>query len=222
MAISGCAGAVPAPTAFVAYSDTGGRFSCDYPKGWQAEGGGKPDSPNSWAKFSSGNALIQVTADLAGSLYGDIAKSSGAMFGNDNEPPAAKIHHMGERHMKEEFTKYEERQPKPFQSKGLGEGRRSTFIAAQSLDGKLYGYRATLLSGDRRISIVCSCPATNWQTLKPAFDQVVASLRNAGGGVQSHEAKKTINQIYDRLMPYRLPAGRASVGEKLDQNRAES
>jgi hypothetical protein len=178
--ISGCAGAVPAPTEFVAYSDTGGRFACDRPKDWESDGGGKPDSPNSWAKFTSGNAEIRVEADLAGSLFGDIAKSSGAAFGGEEEPPVAKIHPMGQRHMKEEYGTYEEREAKAFKSKGLGEGRRSTFIASQPMVGKIFGYRATLLSGDRRITVVCTCPATNWQTLKPAFEKVIASLRYAG------------------------------------------
>lgn len=177
LAAAGCNGNVPAPTA---YNDTGGRFTVDYPKGWQADGGGKPDSPNSWAKFTQGNAEIRVDADLAGSLFGDMAKASGGMFGNDAEPPVAKIHPMGVRHMKEEYGTYDEREPKPFQSKGLGEGRRSTFIASGQLGGKVYGYRATLLSGDRRITVLCSCPATNWQTLKPAFETVINSLRVGG------------------------------------------
>lgn len=83
--------------------------------------------------------------------------------------------------MKEEFANYNEREPKTFQSKGIGEGRRSTFIADQSLGGKVYGYRATLLSNDRRITVVCTCPATNWQALKPAFETVITSLRQGGG-----------------------------------------
>jgi len=167
------------PTEYAAYGDTGGKFACDYPKGWQTEGGGKPDSPNSWAKFSSGNALINVTADFAGSLFGDMAKASGSAFGESAEPPVAKVHPMGERHMKEEFNDYKEREPKAFQSKGMGEGRRSTFIAKQTLGGKVYGYRATLLSGDRRITVVCTCNATSWQALKPSFERVISSVRTS-------------------------------------------
>lgn len=176
LAVPGCGGAVPAPTAFATYNSPCGRFSCEYPKGWGVEGGGKPESPTSSAKFTMGNAEILVSTDLAGSLMGDIAKSSGSMYGGDAEPPVAKVHPMGERYMKDEFNNYQEREPKVFQSKGLGEGRRSTFIASKALSGKVYGYRATLLSGDRRITVVCDCPATNWQVLKPAFEQVVASI----------------------------------------------
>jgi hypothetical protein len=176
----GCSGSVPAPKAFVTYNSTDGRFSCDYPKGWEAAGGGKADKPISWAKFTEGNAEIRVDTDFAGSLYGDIAKSGSAMSG-DQESPTAKVHPLLLRHMKEEFgEKYEEREAKAFQSKGFGEGRKSVFIAPGSLGAKIYGYRATLLSGDRRITIIATCNATNWQALKPAFDTVIASLRHGG------------------------------------------
>jgi hypothetical protein len=177
--VGGCGGAVPAPTAFNTYLDTGGKFVCDAPKGWEQTGGGKPESPNSWAKFTSGGAEIAVSSDLAGSLFGDIAKSSGADGGQGSEPPVARIHPMGERRMKEDYKNYKEREPKPFQSKGLGEGRRSTFTAEQTLGGKVFGYRATLLGGDRRIEIVTTCSASNWQTLKPAFEKIIASVRTS-------------------------------------------
>ena len=159
--MAGCGGSVPAPIGFAQYNSPDGRFSCDYPKGWQAEGGGKADKPISWAKFTAGNAEIRVDADFAGSLFGDIAKSGNALSGSD-EAPSAKVHPLGMRNMKEEFSNYEEREPKSFQSKGLGEGRKSIFIGSGSLGGKTFGYRATLLSGERRITIITMCPAVNW------------------------------------------------------------
>src|SRR5262245_43950905 len=181
LAIAGCGGSVPPPKQFVTYHSTDGRFDCDCPEGWETQGGGKPDSPNCWAKLTSGNAEIRVDADFAGSLFGDIAKAGAAMDGGDAEAPVARVHPLGVRAMKEEFSNYEEREPKAFQSKGFGEGRRSTFTAAGGLGGKTYGYRATLLAGDRRIVVICSCPATNWQALKPAFERVITSVRQGGG-----------------------------------------
>ncbi len=178
--VFGCGGEVPAPKAFVTYHSTDGRFDCDCPKGWETDGGGKPDSPNCWAKLSSGNALVEISADFAGSLFGDIAKAGAGAMDQNAEPPVARVHPMGQREMKEKLSNYQERDAVAFKSKGFGEGRRSIFIADQSLGGKLYGYRATLLSGDRRISIICSCPATNWKALKPAFERVTASVRGPG------------------------------------------
>jgi hypothetical protein len=176
----GCEGTVAAPTSFAPYDSADGRFSCDYPQGWEVEkGAGKQDAPYSYAKFRAGGAEIRVEADFAGSLFGDMAKAGAAMSG-DAEAPVARVHPLGERHMKEEFTNYQEREAKGFQSKGMGEGRRSMFTADQTFGGKTFGYRATLLTGDRRISVVCTCPAGNWQTLKPGFEKVIASLRQGG------------------------------------------
>jgi hypothetical protein len=174
---SGCGGEVPAPTSFAECLDQGGQFICDSPKGWEVDAGGKPDSPNSFARFSKGNAQISVMSDLAGSLFGDMAKGSGDGLGGEPEHPSARVHEMGIRRMKQEFANYQEREPKAVKSAGLGEGRQSTFIADKSMGGKIYGYRATFLGGDRRIEVICSCPATNWKVLKPAFEKVILSLR---------------------------------------------
>jgi hypothetical protein len=181
LAISGCSGTVPAPKAFAAYHSADGKFSCDYPKGWEVEkGAGKPDAPYSYAKFRKGGAEIRVEADFAGSLYGDMARAAGAGLGGDAEHPTARVHPMGVRTMKEEFSNYTEREAKPFQSKGFGEGRRSMFTADQTFGGKTFGYRATLLSGDRRITVITTCPGDNWTALKPGFERVIASLRQGG------------------------------------------
>ena len=114
MAVAGCGGSVPAPKEFVKFNSPDGRWSCEYPKGWEADGGGKPDSPNSWGKFSSGNAEIRVNADFAGSLFGDIAKATGSALGGDAEPAVARVHPMGVRAMKEEYSNYEEKEAKAF------------------------------------------------------------------------------------------------------------
>jgi hypothetical protein len=179
---SGCGESVSAPTSFASYTSTDGRFSCDYPQGWQAEGGGSTDY--SWAKFTKGGVEIRIDADIAGSLFGDIAKSSSAMMGgtpdeSSENAPVAQVHEQGLKRMKNDYTNYQEREPKVVKA-DVGVGRRSTFIADQTLGGKLYGYRATFLGNDRRLTVLCTCPATNWQALKPAFEKVVASLRYGG------------------------------------------
>ena len=177
LSAAGCGGNVPAPTAYVPCLDPGGQFACDVPKGWEVEAGGRPDSPSSFAKITQGNAKISVITDLGGSLIGDMAKASGNMLGGEAQHPSFKVHEMGLRRMKQEYTNYQEREPIPVKSTGLGEGRRSTFIADGGLGGKIYGYRATFLGGDRRIEVICTCPATNWKALKPAFEKVILSLR---------------------------------------------
>jgi len=182
-AILGCEGTVPAPTAFAPYDSADGRFSCDYPKGWEVEkGAGKQEAMYSYAKFRAGGAEISVDADFAGSLFGDMAKAGAGGAGTDAESPVARVHvnPIKLKQLKDEFSNYQEREAKSFQSKGMGEGRRSMFTADQTFGGKTFGYRATLLTGDRRITVLCTCPGGNWTTLKPAFEKVISSLRQGG------------------------------------------
>lgn len=65
----------------------------------------------------------------------------------------------------------------------LGEGRCSEWSGDAGVwgGGKMHGYRATLLSGERRVTIVCRCPESNWKILQPAFDKVLGSLAPGGG-----------------------------------------
>ena len=119
-------------------------------------------------------AQISVNSDLAGSLFADIEKSRGG--GADEEPPVARIHPKGIKAASEEFTNYKERDAKVCKSKSLGEGRKAIFVADGSFGAKVYGYRATFLSNDKRITVLCQCPAADWKTLRPAFDTVIESL----------------------------------------------
>jgi hypothetical protein len=181
--VLGCEGTVPAPTEFVPYHSADGKFSCDYPKGWEVEkGAGRQDAMFSYAKFRAGGAEISVEADFAGSLFGDMAKAGNGASLSGDASPAARVHAnpITIKKLEEEFSNYKEREGKNFTSKGLGEGRRSMFTADQTFGGKLFGYRATLLSGDRRITVKCTCPSSNWSTLKPAFEKVISSLRIGG------------------------------------------
>jgi hypothetical protein len=134
--------------------------------------------------LTKGGVEIRIDADIAGSLFGDIAKSTSATFGgppdeSSENAPLAQVHEHGLKRMKDDYTNYQERDPKVIKA-GVGVGRRSTFIADQTLGGKLYGYRATFLGNDRRLTVLCTCPATNWQALKPAFEKVIASVRQGG------------------------------------------
>jgi hypothetical protein len=65
-------------------------------------------------------------------------------------------------------------------AKGLGEGRRSIFIADETLGAKVFDYRATLVTGDRRVTVICFFPATNWTALEQAFARISESMRQGG------------------------------------------
>jgi hypothetical protein len=172
LVLAGCNQSVPAPKSFKDFHSTDGVFACDCPEGWTVEGGGGTRTEYSETKFTSGGAEIRIEADLAGSLFADMGRRD-----DENNPPVARVHAMKtERIGKDEFTNYKEREAKKFNSKGLGEGRKAIFVADGGMGGKIYGYHATLLTNDKRITIICQCPATNWKTLRPAFDRVIASM----------------------------------------------
>jgi hypothetical protein len=175
---SGCgAERVPAVKKWGEYHGKDGQFSCQYPKTWEATGGGSSGHGYSWAKFKRGGALIEIRADFKGSIMGDIGKSFGGGDQDAEKRALLNLHEMGKKEIgEEEFSGYKEKKPVEFQA-GFGDGYKSEFTAAGSFGGKTHGYRATTLSNDRRITVLCTCPESNWKTLKPAFDKVIASVK---------------------------------------------
>ena len=197
---SGCAknAAAVAPTKFVQYEDFDKAFSCSAPDGWkrtQAGGGGM----NSSVTFANGTTRIDVLSDLEGSLMADISRGPGTMpelppgmklspemeasMKEASRPPVEKLHIARKGKVGDSLTNYKEEPMKTINS-GMGEGRCSEWTGNASFmgGGDVHGYRATLLSGERRIRFVCRCPKSDWKTLQPAFDKVLASLAPATGG----------------------------------------
>ncbi|HID77406.1 MAG TPA: hypothetical protein EYP56_15605 [Planctomycetaceae bacterium] len=179
---SGCGQAPTIPSSYKQYNAKNGAFQCDYPEGWEAQGAGKREAFHS-AKFSSGSATIKITADLAGSLMGDIAESFGGLgdaggLAEEGEDlsPVAEIHQLGKERVAEELSNYEEKEPEVVQTR-LGEGRRSEFSASGAFAGRLRGYRVTFLAHNHRVTVVCMCPEGYWDRLQPVFDKVIDSLR---------------------------------------------
>jgi hypothetical protein len=175
---AGCSGPVAIPASYKTYSAKDQSFAVDYPENWKAVGGGQSGYYS--ARFTSGSASIRVTADMVGSVIGDIARSQSRMAGTEHIEqfkPINKVHELGNKQMAEEWSSYQEQPAAPFRS-GFGEGRLSEFTAGGSFGGKMHGYRLTALSVDRRITVVCYAREADWQKLKPAFDKVNASLKS--------------------------------------------
>jgi hypothetical protein len=159
------------PTSYTRTESADKQFQCEYPTGWQeTKTGGK--GTLSHCIFESGGARIDIAADLFGSLM------AGPSLTRDDpnvEPPVARIHELGKDKFAEGFSNYVEQPGRPVQTI-IGEGRISDFTATGSMGRKLQGYRATVLSRDRRITAMCSCPSSDWESLKPAFEKVIGSL----------------------------------------------
>ena len=183
--VSGLAGAigcgsapVTAPTAFTAYNSKNGTFACEYPEGWDADGGGGRGPE--WAKFLSGPAEIRVSTGVAGSLMADVASSAG---GTNLEPvppelePVHDIHMDGVEDAEKNYGGYKETGEPQVMEVSLGPARRSEFTASTTFGSGLHGYRATILGHDKAVTVFCICPESDWKTLQPAFDHLLGSLR---------------------------------------------
>lgn len=186
VAAGGCSSSVAAPTNYKTWNATDGTFALEYPEDWDASGGGK--NGVQWAEFKQGSARISIRVSLVSSLLGDIAQSAGTMAGA-NDPfseidpelakemaPVSAAHENGKDMFTKEFSRYKEQDSVAYES-GFGDSRKSEFTARSGLSGKLRGYRATVLGRDRGVHICCWCKDSNWQALQPAFDQILAGMR---------------------------------------------
>jgi hypothetical protein len=172
----GCAPApVTAPTAYAAYNHKTGIFACEFPQGWEQDGGG--NRGQFWATSKSGPAEIRLRANSTGSLLGDIMGGP-----NDSELPpelqaAHKVHVLGAKGIEGEYPGYKEvGQPKVLDVT-LGPARVSEFTYQTTFGSGMHGYRATVIGHDKGVTVFCICPESDWKTLQPAFDRLLKSLK---------------------------------------------
>ncbi|MEM9351881.1 MAG: hypothetical protein AAGA92_02620 [Planctomycetota bacterium] len=174
--LAGCGDApVEAPTSFGKWNCSDGTFECDYPENWESSGGGKKVA---WAKFLSGPAMISVKGDTAGSLMAEPGIAAGAddTLGPQLHP-AHKLHvDYYRKFAEEEFDGYAEVGNPAVHDCPLGPARLSEFTYSTAFGTGMHGYRGTILGKDKAVLVYCVCPESDWATLKPAFDQVLASF----------------------------------------------
>jgi hypothetical protein len=160
----------------VDFSPKDGAFKLRYPPGWETETGSRPDNTYSWATFTHESAKIQVLADIQGSL---ISGPSNADHEEGSElSPVHTAHATYEKTAAKEYSDYKESQPTLFKGSRLGEGRIAAFSASTGglLGSKVQGYRVTLLTNDRRISVLCECPPGDFAKFKPTFLALCRSI----------------------------------------------
>jgi len=175
----GCSESVKIPAAYVPFNLKDGTFACQAPEGWENKGGGGKSGSASWAKFESGPALIEIKASAAGSLMSD-AMGGRAADTAAVAPELAPVHliHVGAlREAKEKFKEYTETAASPVEIEcQLGPARISEFTAKSSFGTALHGYRGTIIGHERGVTVYCSSPESDWQALKPTFDNIFATL----------------------------------------------
>ncbi|CAN5859618.1 hypothetical protein BH23PLA1_BH23PLA1_34380 [soil metagenome] len=172
--VSGCSSQVPAPTSYTAFTSKDGAFRIQYPEGWKAESGSRPDNTYSWARFTQGPAAVRVIADVSGSLMADVSRA----FGGDDDdefPPVLAAHESKTRIIADDFGDYHEGKSILIDT-AMGKSCVCEFEANGSMGVRLRGYRVTMLSRDRRITVLTYCPLKQWNRLKPAFEEVFLSV----------------------------------------------
>jgi hypothetical protein len=159
------------------FSPKDGAFKVKPPQGWESDTGSRPDNTYSWAKFTKDSATIQVYADIAGSLM------SGAEVVREHEEgsesaPVHVAHELYKKNAEDEFSDFVDSKPAVFKGSGLGEGRISIFTASTGglFGSKIRGYHTTLMSRDRRVTVLCYAPEKEFPTLKPTFLAVCRSF----------------------------------------------
>ena len=169
--------AADARLASVEFSPKDAASKLKHPPGWQVETGARPDNTYSWGRFTGGSAKIQVFADVQGSL---MSGSDSAQPQEKGSPlaPVQRAHEDYKRKAAEEYTDYRETEPALFEGSGLGEGRFSLFTASAGglFGGKTRGLRVTLLTNDRRVTLLCECPGKEFDALRPTLLAVCRSV----------------------------------------------
>lgn len=177
LGISGCGGGGGAPpTEFEPFVSQDGAFALDVPVGWESKSGSRPDNTYSWAEFSGNSSTIRVVADVTGSLIADISAPFGAEGLDDEEAPVAIAHELKKDRIAEDFSNYKE-SPSQTINTSMGDGRICRFSAGGGPSGRRAGFRCTMLTNNRRITVLCHCPASRFDAMQPAFETVLKSVR---------------------------------------------
>jgi hypothetical protein len=169
--------AAEAQLASVQFAPQDNAFKVRHPAGWEAETGSRPDNTYSWARFTQGSAKIQIYADVVGSLM--TQNPTGQQYEEGSEfAPVHRAHELYKKTISEEYSEYNEGEPTVFKGSLLGEGRIATFTATESglFGSKVQGFRVTLLTNDRRITVLCQCSGKELEKLKPTFYAVCRSV----------------------------------------------
>jgi hypothetical protein len=179
LAIAGCEGPAVVPASYKEYVSGDKSFKLQVPAQWTTEDSARPG--NVWATFKSGGAKIAVETSAAGSVIGDIA--GGPMGGMVGLAPAGgaqtqapvDVVHQKEKAGFESDEGVKEGEPAPVTT-ACGEGRKSEFTGSRTIGPRVRGYRVTVVGPQYRVRLVCECPVTEWDKLKPAFDKAIESL----------------------------------------------
>ncbi len=162
--------------ASVEFSAKDGAFRLRHPRGWKSDTGARSDNTYSWVKLTGSGAEVSVTADVQGSLISGSDSAQPHEEGSELAPVHI-AHNHHKKAVSDDFSNYSESEPTLFKA-GLGEGRIAAFTASGGslFASKIRGYRVTLLTRDRRITVLCHCDTADFEKLKPTFLAICRSV----------------------------------------------
>jgi hypothetical protein len=175
--LGGCGGPAMVPTSYESFTDKHNTFKIQAPCGWSADSGGD-DKKYSWAAFTSGSTSIVFDVDGMRALILRTATTgiNPMVPGGANGLTLAvdKVHWLEKPEFEEKMRVKEEKEESV--ETGLGQTLKSQYTSTAEASSPIRGYRATAVRDDKRIKITCTCPAGEWDKLKPVFDKVIDSL----------------------------------------------
>lgn len=191
---------VSAPKAFVPYTAADKSFVCQAPAGWHTEGIGVEGGQASRTVISQGDAVITLRSNASASALADMMNATNAQQQQAREdlqntpggpppgmpappppvPAVQQLHKINRESLAVKYQDYAETPTHPFQGH-LGDSRLNEWTGAGETGTKMRGYRVTMLTPDKMITLVCRCRETDWKTLQPAFVRVIHSVDRGPG-----------------------------------------
>ena len=191
---------VSAPTAFVAHMAADKSFVCQVPQGWQAEDAGVEGGQESRTVVSQGDAVITLRSNANAATMADMMNAQNAQQQQAREdlqnvpggpptgmatppppvPAVEQLHKINRESLAAKYEDYSELPTHPFQAR-LGDSRLNEWTGVGDTGAKMHGYRVTMLTKDKMVTLVCRCRETDWKTLQPAFVNVIHSVDQGPG-----------------------------------------
>ncbi|MHC4401766.1 MAG: hypothetical protein ACYTG0_19005, partial [Planctomycetota bacterium] len=178
---------VQVPTSYDTFNAKDGTVQCKSPAGWSQNGGGGRKFIS--CLWESGSATIRVMADVKGSAVADIARSGGmgGIMGGDvggmdlggeaEISPVEVVHtNLTIPEAKDDLGEIEVKNTEEIET-GFGTSVRSEFTASGTFGSSIHGYLVTALALNHRIRVICTCDEDDWSKIKPAFEEVIKSVK---------------------------------------------
>jgi len=172
----GSSGTSETPKEFMAVEFGERDYKCECPKGWEVTSGGGREGVPPWTKFKKGGASVEIRDSISGTPGAKVNRA--LHMGTPIElgtAPVNEVHEHRKKSVADSMRNYEETAPQKLDHT-LGDALIAEFTAKPLFSRAIHGYHVTVLDGFHQLTIVCRCTESEWETLKPAFKQVISTL----------------------------------------------